>query len=94
MIAIQNDNFGGWMICCAYVPRELGQITPNQLRDHLKKLVPSYMIPVRWSNHEALPKNANGKTDRPKLKELFAAEEAANSGTRSAIADKGVRAIP
>jgi len=94
VIAIQNDNFGGWMICCAYVPRELGQITPNQLRDHLKKLVPSYMIPVRWSNHEALPKNANGKTDRPKLKELFAAEEAANSGTRSAIADKGVRAIP
>jgi amino acid adenylation domain-containing protein len=94
VVAVQNDNFGGWMICCAYVSGENAQITPNQLREHLKRLVPGYMFPVRWSSYEALPKNANGKIDRPKLKEAFVATEAVQSGTRSARAEGGVRAIP
>jgi amino acid adenylation domain-containing protein len=93
VVAVQNDNFGGWMICCAYVPRESAKITPNQLRDHLKKLIPGYMLPVRWMGHAALPKNSNGKIDRPKLKSDFASGEAPESGTRSAIAERGVRAI-
>jgi acyl-coenzyme A synthetase/AMP-(fatty) acid ligase len=35
------------------------------------------MMPQRWTQYEALPKNANGKIDRPRLKENFCAGEVA-----------------
>ena len=76
VVAIQTDNFGGWMICCAFVPRKETQVTPNALREHLKKLIPSYMFPVRWMPYDQLPKNANGKIDRPHLKDRFIQLEA------------------
>jgi amino acid adenylation domain-containing protein len=76
VVAIQTDNFGGWMICCAFVPRQGTEATPNSLREHLKKLIPSYMFPVRWLTYDVLPKNANGKIDRPRLKDRFLQNEA------------------
>jgi amino acid adenylation domain-containing protein len=75
VVAIPTDNFGGYMICAAYVVRAGEQATLGELRDHLKKLVPNYMMPARWTAYEALPKNANGKIDRPRLKEAFARNE-------------------
>jgi acyl-coenzyme A synthetase/AMP-(fatty) acid ligase len=80
VVAVENENFGGWMICCAYVPRTGTQVLPAGLREHLKKLIPSYMFPVRWSAFHALPKNANGKIDRPRLKQKFAQDELVQSG--------------
>lgn len=71
VVAIPTDNFGGYMICCAYVARAGEDVTVVQLRDHLKKLVPNYMLPARWLAYDALPKNANGKIDRPRLKDSF-----------------------
>jgi amino acid adenylation domain-containing protein len=71
VVAVETENFGGWMICCAYVPSQAAEATPNVLRERLKKLIPNYMFPVRWAAYEALPKNANGKIDRPRLKERF-----------------------
>jgi acyl-coenzyme A synthetase/AMP-(fatty) acid ligase len=41
------------------------------LRTELGRLVPNYMIPSRWSKYHALPRNANGKVDRPRLKTDF-----------------------
>ncbi len=84
VVAVQTENFGGWMICCAYVGREATEVTPNSLREHLKKLVPNYMFPVRWMPYDALPKNANGKIDRPRLKERFLQNELEPSGPKSA----------
>ena len=75
VVAIQAENFGGWMICCAYVPRNAANISQALLQKHLEKLVPRYMLPVRWSQYTALPKNANGKIDRPRLKDCFFAAE-------------------
>jgi len=75
VVAIPTDNFGGYMICAAYVVRAGEQATLADLREHLKKLVPNYMIPARWTAYDALPKNANGKIDRPRLKEVFARNE-------------------
>jgi amino acid adenylation domain-containing protein len=75
VISIQAENFGGWMICCAYVPRDGANVTQASLRRHLEKLVPSYMLPVRWMQYPTLPKNANGKVDRPRLKDCFFAAE-------------------
>jgi amino acid adenylation domain-containing protein len=71
IVAIQAENFGGWMICCAYVPRNGANVTQALLRRHLEKLVPGYMLPVRWMEYPTLPKNANGKVDRPRLKDCF-----------------------
>jgi amino acid adenylation domain-containing protein len=79
VVAVQTESFGGWMICCAYVSRGEAEVTPNHLREHLKKLVPNYMFPVRWMPYDVLPKNANGKIDRPRLKERFLQAELAQS---------------
>jgi amino acid adenylation domain-containing protein len=76
VVAIPTDNFGGWMICCAYVIRPGEDLPLNEVREHLKKLVPSYMFPARWKGYDTLPKNANGKIDRPLLKTCFAQAEA------------------
>jgi amino acid adenylation domain-containing protein len=75
IVAIQTESFGGWMICCAYVPRNGADVTQALLRKHLEKLVPGYMLPVRWLQYAALPKNANGKIDRPRLRDCFFAAE-------------------
>jgi amino acid adenylation domain-containing protein len=84
VVAVQNENFGGWMICCAYVVRNGLDVTPNSLREHLKKLIPNYMFPVRWTLYEVLPKNANGKIDRPLLKQRFLQNELDSSGPKTA----------
>jgi amino acid adenylation domain-containing protein len=89
VVAVQTENFGGWMICCAYVSREGVETTPNSLREHLKKLVPNYMFPVRWMPYDTLPKNANGKIDRPRLKERFLQNEKGQSGPKSASTSSG-----
>jgi amino acid adenylation domain-containing protein len=75
VVAIPTDNFGGWMICCAYVVRPDDEVSLAALREHLKKTVPSYMFPARWMAYDVLPKNPNGKIDRPRLKERFAQAE-------------------
>jgi amino acid adenylation domain-containing protein len=75
VVAIPTDNFGGWMICCAYVARPDDEVSLAALREHLKKTVPSYMFPARWMAYDLLPKNPNGKIDRPRLKERFAQAE-------------------
>ena len=79
VVAIPTDNFGGWMICCAYVVRSGDEVSLTALREHLKKTVPSYMFPARWVAYDVLPKNPNGKIDRPRLKERFAQAENATS---------------
>jgi amino acid adenylation domain-containing protein len=75
VIAINRGGFEGWLICCAYVAQPGSGTTANRLRAELQKHIPGYMIPVRWMSLAALPKNSNGKIDRPKLKEIFLATE-------------------
>lgn len=71
VIAIPTDRFEGATICCAYVPMLDASVTPIALRKELSKVLPSYMLPSRWMSHDRLPKNANGKIDRRRLKEDF-----------------------
>jgi amino acid adenylation domain-containing protein len=71
VIATQSDGFEGWQICCAYVPAPDGSISVEGLRKSLAELVPGYMLPARWMRYDVLPKNANGKIDRPRLKSEF-----------------------
>ena len=67
-VAIPSQGFEQWQICCAYVRMEGATVTLAGLRTELAKLIPAYMMPARWQAYEALPRNANGKVDRPLLK--------------------------
>jgi amino acid adenylation domain-containing protein len=70
VVAVPSDGFEGTTICCAYSSRQEG-ISTVTLRSRLSQIVPSYMVPSRWLAFDELPKNSNGKIDRPKLREQF-----------------------
>ena len=71
VVAIGTDGFEGATICCAYVPAPDADVAPVSLRKELAKEIPSYMLPSRRMALDSLPKNANGKIDRHRLKEAF-----------------------
>lgn len=71
IVAIETGGFEGATICCAYVPLQDAEVTPARLRTEMSKALPNYMLPARWMRFERLPKNANGKIDRRRLKEDF-----------------------
>lgn len=47
------------------------EVDENRLRLELKKNIPDYMIPSVFYRVDVLPKNANGKVDRKRLKEEY-----------------------
>src|SRR5262249_7581024 len=52
----------------AFVVPEAGRdLTPDQLRGHLRETLPDYMVPLIFVMLEALPLTPNGKTDRHAL---------------------------
>lgn len=71
VVAIPTDGFEGTAICCAFVPHAGSELTAATLRQRVASLLPAYMLPMRWRALESLPKNANGKIDRPRLREMF-----------------------
>jgi amino acid adenylation domain-containing protein len=71
VVGVESGGFEGTAICCAYVPNNGEEVLPAHLRVKLAETLPAYMLPSRWLTFEALPKNANGKIDRRRLKELF-----------------------
>ena len=46
----------------------------------LTAALPSYMLPSEWKAFEKLPQNANGKIDRPRLREEFLRERSQPPG--------------
>jgi len=85
VVAVPSDGFEGWKICCAYVPASGAEVGVETLRKGLAGLLPAYMLPALWARHDALPKNVNGKIDRPALKAAFA-HNASRSAPRAAVA--------
>jgi amino acid adenylation domain-containing protein len=71
VVAIPAKEFEGSMICCAFAPVESGGVTIINLREKLRSTIPHYMLPGRWLPLDRLPKNTNGKIDRPLLRTLF-----------------------
>lgn len=71
VVAIPSDGFEGASICCAYVPEAGNGASAENLRKALATLVPGYMLPAHWMRFDALPRNGNGKVDRPRLKDDF-----------------------
>lgn len=79
VVAIPSSGFEGSTICCAYVPAAGRRVKASGLRSKVASLLPGYMIPGRWMAFQVLPKNANGKIDRRRLKEIM---QEAGSETR------------
>ena len=71
IVAIPTEDFEGMLICCAYVPTSGSEVTAASMRKKLSGSLPSYMLPSKWMEFERLPKNANGKIDRPRLRDHF-----------------------
>ncbi len=71
VVAIPSTHFDGQTICCAYVPSLDHIVTAAMLRKKLAAKLPPYMLPAEWLELGELPKNANGKVDRPLLKNHF-----------------------
>ena len=76
VVGLASDGFEGTAIGCAYVPDSERAVSPTAVRLTLAKLLPSYMLPSKWLVCDTLPKNPNGKIDRPRLRELFARRSA------------------
>ena len=67
-------------------------VSVEHLRQDLARLLPAYMLPTRWARHEALPKNANGKIDRPRLKNAFLVAESRKAQVEAFSPDDASRA--
>lgn len=78
VVALATGGFDGVAICCAYVAGPAGDPGPVAHRRRLATRLPAYMLPSRWLRLDRLPVNANGKTDRVALRELFQREAAAS----------------
>jgi len=72
VVGVPSGGFDSTAICCAWVSREDAELDPKHLRAALSKALPAYMLPSRWLELTELPKNANGKIDRPALRQRFA----------------------
>lgn len=81
VVGVQTGGFEGTTICCAYSSTSGAELAPAVLRTEITRLLPTYMLPVRWLALDELPKNVNGKIDRPALRERFGARTTAPAAT-------------
>ncbi len=81
VVGVDVEGFEGTAICAAYVT-DAG-LEPPALRKQLTDSLPSYMLPARWLALDALPKNQNGKIDRPNLREQFVRQQAERRKARA-----------
>jgi acyl-coenzyme A synthetase/AMP-(fatty) acid ligase len=89
VVGVETAGFDGVSICAAYVPLAGDEATPVELRAALGKILPSYMLPSRWKRYERLPKNVNGKIDRPLVKQHFREELEHANAPKIARKEKG-----
>jgi acyl-coenzyme A synthetase/AMP-(fatty) acid ligase len=73
-VGVDAGGFEGTAIGCAYASVNGVTLEHRRLRRELAKAVPRYMLPSYWSAMDALPKNVNGKIDRPSIRAHFQAQ--------------------
>ncbi|SFJ91368.1 non-ribosomal peptide synthetase [Thermoflavimicrobium dichotomicum] len=69
-VVVARTDEQGHSYLCAYLVTD-GPWTVAELREHLGKSLPEYMIPSYFVELEKLPLNANGKVDKRALPEPF-----------------------
>jgi amino acid adenylation domain-containing protein len=63
------------LLVAFFVPEEQAQVSADDLREHLKPVLPDYMIPARFVQLDKLPLSASGKVDRQQLASLSVPQE-------------------
>jgi len=85
-IVVRSSDGAGEELTAYVVPVSGDEPSAEQLREHLAKLLPDYMIPGRFVRLDALPLTANGKLDRqllPPPTEANALRSASYQGPRT-----------
>ena len=80
VVALDSGETQGALICCAYVPAPGCDASAAAMKKHASRLLPHYMIPARWMVLDCMPHNANGKTDRVLIQQLFRQESGQVAG--------------
>ncbi len=75
-LVLAKDFGGNSKALIAYVAGP-DDLDANDLREHLKRMLPDYMIPPYFVRMSKLPLNANGKVDRTALPDPLEAQQAA-----------------
>jgi amino acid adenylation domain-containing protein len=88
IVAIPTAGFEGHAICCAYSVAPGNDAGAAPFRERLRSLLPAYMLPTRWKLLPEIPRNANGKIDRPALRGLFL-RMGAGAAPETAAAESG-----
>jgi len=65
-IAIPHENWGAAIVACV-VPRDGAILTEGEIKRHLAKRLPRYMVPARVDVLHNLPRTSTGKVDRQTL---------------------------
>jgi acyl-CoA synthetase (AMP-forming)/AMP-acid ligase II len=66
-MGIPHDVYGQ-AVCVAVVPAPGGSLDAKAVIEHCKRVMPPYMVPQAVEIRDSLPRNANGKLDRPAIK--------------------------
>jgi amino acid adenylation domain-containing protein len=69
-VSIREENPGNRRLAAYWVARDRSQATAGELRAHLQKTLPDYMIPASIEQLNALPLSPVGKVDRDALARL------------------------
>jgi amino acid adenylation domain-containing protein len=67
VVIAQEDVPGEKQLVAYVVPAGGASLNPADLRDHLRKRVPDYMVPTEFVAIDSIPVTANGKVDRAAL---------------------------
>ncbi|MGH2546951.1 MAG: AMP-binding enzyme, partial [Actinomycetota bacterium] len=67
-VAVPHEEWGKAIV--AYVvPRDDASLTENEVKQHVARLLPRYMVPARVEVVSGLPRTSTGKADRTRLAE-------------------------
>lgn len=65
VVEVRENNLGEKILCAYLVTKD--DITPEELKDTIRKNIPEYMVPQFYTYLDEMPLNANGKVNRKAL---------------------------
>ena len=82
VVPVQKED-GSMELCAFYQVKEEESIEANQIKNHLKKVLPVYMIPTRLVELDKMPMTATNKIDMQLLKTMAGQQKEESKGEDS-----------